>query len=104
MSDAKSANAVEVLLTEVVAALGTALGEVCRNIEAHQTSKNFRTRNAGSALSQLADNVPVATVNRDAVAAVYRTIAASLNPALPPPPVILLRHDPADRKPPSTPE
>ena len=98
------ANAVEILLTEVVAALGTALGEVCRNIEAHQSSKNFRAQNAGLAVSQLADKIPPATVNREAVSAVYRTIAASLNPSLPPAPVILLGRDSVRRNKPDMPE
>ena len=68
----------EQLLTDIVSAIATATATVCREIESHQQSQNFRAKNAAHSVRAELQKMPVAASNRETVEDIYATFIAYL--------------------------
>ena len=81
----------EHLLTDIVSAIANATATVCKEIEAHQQSQNFRPRNAAQSLSEALAKIPATASNRETVGDIYETFIAYLRGAPESAPLIRIR-------------
>ena len=68
----------EQLLTDIVSAIASATATVCKDIESHQQSQNFRSRNAAHSVREALSKMPAAASNRETVQDIYATFIAYL--------------------------
>jgi hypothetical protein len=61
----------EQLLTDIVTAIAAATATVCKEIESHQQSQNFRTRNAALSIQAVLQKMPDNASNKDTVEDIY---------------------------------
>ena len=68
----------EQLLTDIVSAIANATATVCKEIETHQQSKNFRRMNAAQSLRDILSKMPVTASNKETTQDIYATFIAYL--------------------------
>lgn len=68
----------EQLLTDIVSAIANATATVCKEIESHQQSQNFRTRNAAQSVRDALAKMPASASNKETVQDIYATFIACL--------------------------
>ena len=68
----------EQLLTDIVSAIANATATVCREIESHQQSQNFRSRNAAQSVREALAQMPSTASNKETVQDIYATFIAYL--------------------------
>lgn len=69
----------EQLLTDIVSAMATATATVCKEIESHQKSKNFRSVGAANSIQAILQRIPVDASNKTTVEDIYSTFIAYLS-------------------------
>lgn len=83
----------EQLLTDIVYAIATATATVCKEIESHQQSQNFRTRNAALSIQAVLQKMPDNASNKDTVEDIYTIFIKYLEGKPEAAPAIRLRFD-----------
>ena len=81
----------EQLLTDIVSAIANATATVCKEIESHQESQNFRTRNAAQSVRDALSKIPAAASNKETVQDIYAIFIAYLQGAPESAPTIRLK-------------
>ena len=72
-------NLAEQLLTDIVSSIAAATSVVCKEIESHQGSQNFRAGNAAASIRSKLAQMPADTSNKDTVSDIYATFIAYLS-------------------------
>jgi hypothetical protein len=83
----------EQLLTDIVTAIAAATATVCKEIESHQQSQNFRTHNAARSIQAVLQQMPENASNKDTVKDIYTTFIRYLEGKPETAPAIRLRFD-----------
>ena len=71
----------EQLLTDIVSAIANATATVCHEMESHQQSQNFRSRNAAQSVRNALSTLPANASNKQTVEDIYATFIAYLRGA-----------------------